>query len=98
MCYSSYLLFYLLAVAKLKFLAGRIKALPTLPRLLLGILLLIGGILWFLPILGLWMIPLGLFVLSSHFRWARQSHLFIQVRLRKLQRQRWLARWRGGHK
>lgn len=33
-------------------------------RRLLGIALLIGGVLGFLPVVGFWMIPLGLFVLS----------------------------------
>jgi len=33
-------------------------------RLLLGVSLVIGGALGFLPILGFWMLPLGLFVLS----------------------------------
>ena len=35
---------------------------PT--RIRLGVLLCIGGLLWFLPILGLWMLPLGLLILS----------------------------------
>ncbi len=33
-------------------------------RIVLGVLLLIGGFLGFLPILGFWMIPLGVIVLS----------------------------------
>jgi hypothetical protein len=33
-------------------------------RIPLGILLVIGGILSFLPILGLWMLPLGLLLLA----------------------------------
>ncbi len=33
-------------------------------RIPLGILLLIGGLLSFLPILGVWMIPLGLLLLA----------------------------------
>jgi len=33
-------------------------------RRLLGIALVIGGILGFLPILGYWMLPVGLFILS----------------------------------
>lgn len=41
-------------------------------RLLLGIFLLIGGILGFLPILGFWMIPLGLLVLSVDFAFVRR--------------------------
>ena len=33
-------------------------------RMALGIVLVIGGLLGFLPVLGFWMIPLGLIVLS----------------------------------
>ena len=61
----------------------RIKAMPTVPRLVLGILLLIGGILGALPVLGFWMIPLGLLVLSVDFRWARKGYLSIISWLRK---------------
>ncbi len=56
---------------------------PALPRQIFGMLLLIGGMFWFLPVLGLWMIPLGLVVLSVDFQWARKWHLSIQVWLRK---------------
>jgi hypothetical protein len=45
-------------------------------RLGVGILLIVGGILGFLPVLGFWMIPLGLLVLSVDLptarRWRRQ--------------------------
>ena len=45
-------------------------------RLGLGILLVAGGLLGFLPVLGFWMIPLGLLVLSVDLpavrRWRRQ--------------------------
>lgn len=41
----------------------RIRArVPPGLRLVLGILLIVGGILGFLPILGFWMIPLGVAV------------------------------------
>ncbi len=33
-------------------------------RMILGAALIIGGVLGFLPVLGFWMIPLGLIVLS----------------------------------
>lgn len=33
-------------------------------RMALGILLIIGGFIGFLPILGFWMVPLGLLILS----------------------------------
>jgi hypothetical protein len=45
-------------------------------RIGLGILLIAGGLVGFLPILGFWMIPLGLLVLSVDLpivrRWRRQ--------------------------
>ena len=45
-------------------------------RIGLGILLVAGGLLGFLPVLGFWMIPLGLLVLSVDLpvvrRWRRQ--------------------------
>ena len=41
-------------------------------RIGLGFLLLIGGFLWFLPLLGAWMLPLGLLVLSVDFAIARR--------------------------
>jgi hypothetical protein len=45
-------------------------------RIGIGILLVIGGLVGFLPILGFWMIPLGLLVLSIDLpivrRWRRQ--------------------------
>lgn len=57
-------------------------------RISIGILLLIGGMLWFLPVLGLWMFPLGLLVLSFDFPWARRGYLSIIVWLRKKRRAR----------
>lgn len=50
------------------------KSKPT--RIGIGILLIVGGIVGFLPVLGFWMIPLGLLVLSVDLpivrRWRRQ--------------------------
>ena len=46
-------------------LIGAIQGRPgMLLRLPLALLLLIGGLLGFLPVLGFWMIPLGLMVLA----------------------------------
>ncbi len=42
-------------------------------RISLGVALVIGGILGFLPILGFWMIPLGLFVLSQDIPVVRRQ-------------------------
>jgi hypothetical protein len=41
-------------------------------RISIGVLLFIGGILGFLPILGFWMVPLGLLVLSYEFASVRR--------------------------
>jgi hypothetical protein len=55
-------------------------------RILIGALLIVGGLFSFLPILGLWMLPLGLLVLSQDIglvrRWRRRAEV------------RW-ARWRA---
>jgi hypothetical protein len=57
---------------------GREFALPRSRalRIAIGAGLILGGILGFLPILGFWMIPLGLLVLSYEFaavrRWRRR--------------------------
>ncbi|SNZ07542.1 hypothetical protein [Cohaesibacter gelatinilyticus] len=49
-------------------------AMPGTPkaRRSLGIILIIGGVLGFLPVLGFWMIPLGLFVLSVDSPYLRR--------------------------
>ena len=68
---------------KLQNLSNRVKELHFSLRWLLGVSLIIGGLLWFLPILGLWMIPLGLLVLAPDFKWARRGYLAVMVWLRR---------------
>ena len=41
-------------------------------RVAIGVALIFGGILGFLPVLGFWMAPLGLVVLSYEFHVARR--------------------------
>jgi len=41
-------------------------------RVAIGVVLILGGILGFLPILGFWMVPLGLLVLSYEFHLVRR--------------------------
>src|SRR5918997_2271269 len=57
-------------------------------RILIGVLLVIGGLFAFLPILGFWMIPLGLLVLSIDIprvrRWRRQFAVWFHRRYPKL--------------
>ena len=55
---------------------------PTrIGRIIVGILLIIGGILGFLPVLGFWMIPLGLVVLSVDFPFIRRRRRRAEVKL-----------------
>ena len=61
---------------------GREFAMPRSrrARIVVGALLIVGGSLGFLPILGFWMIPLGLLILSYEFatvrRWRRRTELW----------------------
>lgn len=52
-------------MARIKF-AGRAISLPasSFARVSLGAALIVGGVLGFLPVLGFWMLPLGILVLS----------------------------------
>ena len=52
-------------------------------RIALGVALIAGGVLGFLPILGFWMIPLGLFVLSLEFSAIRRLRRRLIVRFAK---------------
>jgi len=42
-------------------------------RIAIGIVLVCGGIVGFLPILGFWMVPLGLIVLSHDLAFVRRQ-------------------------
>ncbi|HSG56618.1 MAG TPA: hypothetical protein VLA45_14320 [Paracoccaceae bacterium] len=58
-----------------RFLVRVRRRLPPGVRLVLGLLLITGGFLGFLPVLGFWMIPLGLGVAALDvlplWRWLR---------------------------
>jgi len=66
------------------------KMMPAsrLGRLIVGTLLVIGGVLGFLPIVGFWMIPLGLIVLSVDFPFIRRRRRRLEVRLGRWWRKR----------
>ena len=49
-------------------------------RIALGVALVLGGMVGFLPILGFWMIPLGLFVLSLELASVRRLRRRLIVR------------------
>ena len=42
-------------------------------RSALGILIMIGGVLGFLPVLGFWMLPLGAAFIALDFPWTRHK-------------------------
>ncbi|MEE9314193.1 MAG: PGPGW domain-containing protein [Rhizobiaceae bacterium] len=52
-----------------------------LGRTVVGSLLVVGGILGFLPILGFWMVPLGLIILSQDFARVRRFRRRWSVRI-----------------
>lgn len=52
---------------------------PPLVRIVLGIVLICGGILGFLPILGFWMLPLGVVVLSVDLHPVRRVRRRVEV-------------------
>jgi len=68
---------------RLNALVRPLKSVPLPVRLLLAGLLLVGGLLGALPILGFWMIPLALLILSLDFRWARRGYLGILLWFRR---------------
>jgi hypothetical protein len=61
----------------------RVIRLPAsrLARMAIGIALIIGGVFGFLPILGFWMIPLGLIVLSVDSPYVRRHRRQWSVRI-----------------
>ncbi|MDK3019736.1 hypothetical protein [Pseudodonghicola flavimaris] len=63
--------------ARLQPTLNRINArVPRGARFLLGIVLMLGGVFGFLPVLGFWMLPLGAMIaafdLRLYLRWRRQ--------------------------
>jgi hypothetical protein len=77
-------------VAQVSF-AGFKVSLPgnRLLRVVLGAVLIIGGLLGFLPILGFWMVPLGLIVLSVDSPVVRRFRRNVTVKLGHWLLKRW---------
>ncbi|RDD63937.1 hypothetical protein DRB17_00470 [Ferruginivarius sediminum] len=70
---------------------GRIKRHrnPWVRRGVAGLLIL-GGLLGFLPVLGVWMLPLGLIILSDEVSWLRRFrrrvHVWLLARYRRVRK------------
>jgi purine-cytosine permease-like protein len=57
-------------------------------RVIIGISLILGGLLGFLPVLGFWMVPLGLLILSVDLPIVRRWRRRVEV---------WWGRRKGGN-
>ena len=53
---------------------------PPLLRIAVGIVFVLGGIVGFLPVLGFWMLPLGVLILSVDIHHVRRLRRRIEVR------------------
>jgi purine-cytosine permease-like protein len=58
-------------------------------RVGLGMACILGGVLGFLPVLGYWMLPLGLLILSIDFPWVRRFRRRLTVRAGDWFKARW---------
>ena len=51
----------------------RLRAAPKAARIAVGVGLVSGGLFGFLPVLGFWMIPLGLAVIFIDVPWVKRT-------------------------
>ena len=63
----------------------KVRTLPLYWRVTIGVLFVLSGFLWFLPVLGIWMLPLGLIVLAFDIPFMR--------RWMRIWAKSYLARW-----
>jgi type IV secretory pathway TrbD component len=62
---------------------------PRYVSIAVGLALVLAGLVGFLPVVGFWMLPLGLAILAAHFSFARRlRHKLMRafVRLRRFYR------------
>lgn len=82
-------------MSKVNFAGYKLKV-PGHPllRMLAGVALVIGGTLGFLPVLGFWMIPLGLAVLAVDFPAAERAYHWLERKWKPVE-DRVRQWWRG---
>ena len=61
----------------------------VLLRVVLGLIMIFGGLLGFLPVVGYWMLPIGLLILSIDFPFVRRWRRNMTVKLGDWFKQRW---------
>jgi hypothetical protein len=66
-------------------------------RFPIALVLIVGGLFSFLPVLGLWMLPLGLLLLAVDLPVLRGPISVMIIRARRTGK-RWLRRWRDWRK
>jgi hypothetical protein len=68
-----------------------------LVRLPLGIVCILGSFLWFLPVLGLWFLPLGLLLIAQDVRFLRRpvGRMTLYLLDRWVQFRKWWKRRRA---
>jgi hypothetical protein len=66
-------------------------------RFPMALLLIAGGFLSFLPVLGVWMLPLGLLLLAVDLPVLRGPISVLIIRSRRIAK-RWLRRWQAWRK
>jgi hypothetical protein len=73
------------------------KPQARLVRLPLGILCILGSFLWFLPVLGLWFLPLGLLLIAQDVPFLRRpvGRMTLYLLDRWVQLRKWWARRRA---
>ena len=64
-------------------------------RLPLAVIFILGGLMWFLPVLGIWMLPVGLLLLAVDLPPLRGPISALIIRSRR-RIGIWRARWRAG--
>jgi hypothetical protein len=60
-----------------------------LPRVILGCAMVVGGLVGFLPVLGFWMVPVGLAILAVDFPPVRRFQRRMTVRFGNWLHRRW---------
>lgn len=61
----------------------------VLLRMVLGLVMVVGGLFGFLPVVGYWMLPLGLLILSIDFPIVRRWRRSMTVKFGDWFKQRW---------